>query len=118
MASSLSTRAAAGPQDIQGLRESDLESLDDPERCPVLWARKKQTAQQAVEGGDSTANPICMSDAVTILRARIEAACVRDGLLFPAWGGVGCSSIIREFGPRTSAGRGRATPDVEPHVAH
>ena len=76
MASSLSTRAAAGPQDIQGLRESDLESLDNPERCPVLWARKKQTAQQAVEGGDSTANPICMSEAVTILRARIEAAYV------------------------------------------
>ena len=37
------------PQDIECLAELDLESLEDPERAAVLWARRKASAADLVQ---------------------------------------------------------------------
>ena len=89
------------PQDIECLTELDLESLEDPERAAVLWARRKASAADLVQRGDSTANPICMPLAVTVLVERVAAARRRTGdpgaLLFPEWNDIACSRLIHDL---------------------
>ena len=104
--------ACCRPQDISTLTMLDLQDLDTEE--PILWAKRKGTAEELIEKGGTTPNRIMWRVAVDILRNRVDALLNSDipaseldeALLFPNFKDARARTLVQDAAKAFNFGEG------------